>query len=816
MPENKAPSQDASGPSIAVMVAVFATATSVLAFEIALTRAFSVLLRYHFVFLAISLATCGLGIGGLIDFLLYRRFPHWHVPTQLAIRGLITGALYPLSVFLLFSTPLAAKLTSVWVVSAICICPFLAAGLLLSRAFAEFSAASGRLYFADLAGAAIGSFAVIAVLQLVGAINAAFVCGLLVALGAVVIGFSLRKPALTGGSVVVVIGLAALLVANVNFRYLDLPLMPLSHDPLAKPLYQELADPHAHAQIVASEWNAFARTDVVAYGNDKGEFDPEDDLYVYTDGEVPTNMMAFDGDLGALEGRLRPFIGFVPFEQFRPESVMLIGPGGGLDILLALAVGSKEIVGAELNPSIPRLVRRYGDFTGHIYDYENVHIYVDEARSFLRRSDREFDLIYMALAKTATTASSSLALVESYIHTKEAFVDCLQHLTPDGKIGFVCQEPLILMRTMLTAREALAEVGVPYEQSMQHFLAASMPLQAYVLGPYRHLLVISRSAITPEVAEQFAKHAIALHFDPAYAPGAYVPAPFTHLVDNPAMPAEQFVEWFNQERVAYGYTAVNIIPCTDDNPFVIDLTFGIPAQFTWFLVGAFGVGVVISLVLLVMAVRDRRCEASAGQLSAAIVYFMLLGIGFMLVEISLIQKLVLYLGYPVLSLSTLLFAILISGALGSLFTQRWPAEKLANVVMVAAAGIVLYGLASQYLYPTIVDATLAYDIRWRCLITMVMLFPLGFCLGMPFPSGIRVVGGWGQNLVPWLWGINGLTSVVGSVAAMSLAKLWAFRTCRLSAGRSMRAFSSSPARTHSLTGARPGMVVTSAQLSWRG
>ncbi len=779
MPDISVPSQRASGPSIAVMVAVFVTATSVLAFEIALTRAFSVLLRYHFVFLAISLATCGLGIGGLIDFLLYRRFPHWHVPTQLAIRGLITGALYPLSVFLLFATPLAAQLTSVWVVSAVCICPFLAAGLLLSRAFAEFSAASGRLYFADLAGAAIGSFAVIAVLQLVGAINAAFVCGLLVTGGAAAIGFSLHRPALTAGSLLVVIGLAALLLANLNARYLDLPVMPLRQDPLAKPLYQELADPQVHAKIIASEWNAFARTDVVAYGNDKNEFDPEADLYVYTDGEVPTNMIAFDGDLTALEGRLRHFIGFVPFEQFRPQRVMLIGPGGGLDILLALAVGSKEIVGAELNPSIPRLVRRYGDFTGHVYDYENVHIYVDEARSFLSRSDRNFDLIYMALAKTATTASSSLALVESYIHTEEAFVDCLRHLTPDGKIAFVCQEPLILMRTLLTAREALAQVGVPYEQSMAHFLAASMPAQAYLLGPYRHLLVISRNAIAPEVAAHFAKHTIALHLDPAYAPGAYVPAPFARLAEDPAIPPRQFVDGFNRQRVAYGYSTVNIMPCTDDNPFVIDLTFGVPAQFTRFLTGALSLAVLVSVVLLVLAVRDRRCQAGAGQLAAAILYFMLLGIGFMLVEISLIQKLVLYLGYPVLSLSTLLFAVLISGALGSLFTQRWPAERLAKVVMMAAAGIILYGLSSQYLYPTIVGATLACDIRWRCLITMVMLFPLGFCLGMPFPSGLRVVGSWGQNLVPWLWGINGLTSVVGSVAAMSLAKLWGFSNVQM-------------------------------------
>jgi len=774
MAQDRRVSQASHGLSIPVSVAVFLTATSVLAFEVALTRAFSVLLRYHFVFLAISLATCGLGVGGLLDFLLCRRFPQWHTPTQLSIRGLATAVLYPLAVVLLFATPLSARLTSVWVVSAVCICPFLAAGLLLSRAFAEFSAQSGRLYFADLAGAAIGSFAVIAILQLVGAINAAFVCGLLAALGAAVIACGLKRWPLKAGSAAVLIMLGLLFIGNTSFRYLDLPALPLQDDPLAKPLYQELADPQANARIVASEWNAFARTDVVAYADGNGEFDPKGDLYVYTDGEVPTNMIAFDGDLSAIGDRLQAFIGFVPFEQFRPQRVMLIGPGGGLDVLLALASGSKEIVGAELNPSIPRIVRRYGEFTGHIYDYENVHIYVDEGRSFLSRSQMQFDMIYMALTKTATTASSSLALVESYIHTKEALTACLQHLTPEGKIAFVCQEPLILLRTMLTAREALAAVGVPYENTVDHFLAAGMPRRAYMLGPYRHLLIISRNALSPEDGERFAKHAIAAHFDPAYAPGAYVPLPFKWLTDNPMMDARQFVNWFNADRVAHGYVPINIIPCTDDRPFVVDMTFGVPAQFTGFMAEAFGLAVALSLVLLLTTTRGIRHRLKPGPLAGAIGYFMLLGIGFMLVETSLIQKLVLYLGYPVLSLSTLLFAVLISSAVGSLFTQRWPEDKLPKVVMAASAGVVVYGLSSQLLYPAVVGGTLALDIRWRCLITMVMLFPLGFCLGMPFPSGLRVVGNWGHNLVPWLWGINGLTSVVGSVAAMSLAKLWGF------------------------------------------
>jgi hypothetical protein len=492
------------------------------------------------VFLAISLATCGLGVGGLIDYLLARRYPSFTGPLHLVLRGLALALLYPLSIFLLFATPLSAQLTSVTVVSAVCILPMLAAGSLLSRAFATYSAASGRLYFADLGGAAIGSFGVIAVLQLAGAINAAIACGVMAAFGATAIGFGAKRTAIALPALGVAGLLAALMIVNVNARVVDLPLMPLTHDPSAKPLYQELADPRIEAKIVASEWNAFARTDVVANANAEGEFAPEDDLYIYTDGEVPTNMIAFDGDLEKLSNRLRGFIGFLPFEQFRPKSVMLIGPGGGLDILLAFAVGSETIVGAELNPSIPRIVRQFGDFNGNIYDHENVNIAVDEGRSYMSRSGAEYDLIYMALTKTATTASSSLALVESYIHTKDAFVECLEHLTPDGKIAFVCQEPLILLRTLLTAREALGEVGVPLEQSMDHLAAAGLPRHMYGMGPYRNILIISRSSIAGETAEAFAKRAIVGGLDPVYAPGVYVPAPVSWLVETPSMSSAQF------------------------------------------------------------------------------------------------------------------------------------------------------------------------------------------------------------------------------------------------------------------------------------
>lgn len=758
--------------STGLLIGIFLITASGLAFEVALTRAFSVLLRYHFVFLAISLATCGIGIGGLIDYLLARRSAGG--VGSLVHRALALAVIYPVSVYLLFGTPLSAKLTSVWVVSGICILPFLISGLLLSRAFALYSSESGRLYFADLAGAAIGSFGVIAILQLAGAINAALACGILAAAGAAAIGLGARRFA--GGVTAVAVGvlLCGLLVANLHLRAVDLPLMPLQKDPFAKPLYQELADPAIKAHIVTSEWNAFARTDVVGYANEEGQFDPLDDLFIYTDGEVPTNMIAFDGDLSKLEGRLRSFIGFLPFEQFRPRSVMLIGPGGGLDILLALAVGSEAIVGAELNPSIPRIVRQYGDFNGHIYDYANVRIAVDEGRSFMSRSGAQYDLIYMALTKTATTASSSLALVESYIHTQDAFVECLGHLTGDGQIAFVCQEPALLLRTLLTAREALAEVGVPYEESMNHFLAAGLPRHMYDTGPYRNLLVISRSRISEQQARSFAARAVVGGLDPVFAPGAYTPVPLSWLVENPAMTPEQFVTRYNSERARWGGTPLNLLPCTDDSPFVVDLSFGVPAQFSRFLIGALLAAVLVSAILLLVLRGEGHPGSVVGRMGVAVVYFMLLGSGFMLIETALIQTLVLYLGYPVLTLSTLLFAVLISGSLGSLFTQRCSKASLPRVVMAAAAGAVAYGALSTYLFPAVVSATLSWGIMWRALITIIMLFPLGFCMGMPFPIGLRIAGEWSAHAVPWLWGINGLMSVVGSVAAMSMAKLWGF------------------------------------------
>lgn len=759
-----------------LLVAVFLTALSVLAFEVALSRAFSVLLRFHFVFLAISLATSGLGLGGLIDYLTNRWFHCTLTPgTHLSIRAILLAILYPLSIYLLFATPLSAYLTSVWVVSGICILPFLVAGSLLSRIFAEHSEAGGTLYFSDLIGAALGSFLVIGALQVMGATNVPFACGLLAAGAAVVLAFGGMKRgqgSIKFGSVLVAALLVAAFAGNLQARYLDLPIMPLRDDPAAKPLYQELGDPRIGARIVYSEWNAFARTDVVTNARPDGTTDPHDDLYIYTDGEVPTNMLWYPGSMAALSDRLRSFIGFRPFDWFRPEKVLLIGPGGGLDILLASAVGAKDIVGVELNPSIPRIVDRYADFNGHVYGRENVRIYVDEGRSFVRRSNEQYDLIYLALTKTATTASNSLALVEGYIYTREAFQDYLRHLTPDGKVAMVLQEPSLLLRTMLTALDALQHEGMTREQALDSVAVVGVPESLYGMGPYRHLLIVSRQPLAPALSARLAKESVALGLNPGYFPGAYEPLPFSWLTQKNAT-TPQFVEAWNQWL--FGRQFLNIHPRSDDQPFVVDMTFSLPGQFQALLIGALLLAAVFSIVAIRSQRGRQESAADTSSLSAAVLYFALLGVGFMLVEISLIQKLVLYLGYPVLSLSVILFALLLGGGFGSLLSQRWPVSSARHVAGAAALLVVLYGLLLQVGQGPTVSATLGWDIRLRSLLTILMLLPLGMALGAPFPTGLRAIGARAHSFVPWMWGVNGLTSVVGSVGAMMIAKFWGFQ-----------------------------------------
>jgi len=767
-------------PALTLLAGIFIVSLSVLVFEIALTRIFSVLLRFHFVFLAVSLATCGLGVGGLVDFLIRHRWPHTTDSSSfLAGCALLFGLLTPTGIILLLATPVAAYLTSVWAITAACLPAFVAAGIFLSHAFARYASLSGHLYFADLLGAALGSCLVIVILQLVGGFNTPFICGTGGVLAALLVAANERKMTMVLASSLAAVVVTGGLLANQRMRFVDLPKVPLAAGAATKPLHHELTDPRINSRIIYTEWNAFARTDVVATPRPDKHFAPSDDLYIYTDGDVPTNMLAFNGDLAAIRDRYEDFIGFLPFRYLRPDKVLLIGPGGGLDILMALAIGTKQIDGAELNPAIPRIVRKFRDFCGPIYDYQNVNIKVAEGRSYVSRSSQRYDLIYMALTKTATTASSSLALSESYAHTVEAFEQYYQHLSDRGQLAFVCQHPLILLRALLTARQAvMQQTGTTATEAMKHLALVSVPERQYDLGPYRHMLIMSRRPLRPAQAEKMGKQAVAMGLVPGYFPDVFDPVPFSWLTQR-NLTAEQFVIRYNKWSHQPATERWDFLPCTDDHPFFVDFTFGIPVQFRRFLWALVGATLLLSAAAWLWLSKQSPAALRQYHFWPAVVYFALLGVGFMLLEIALIQKLVLLLGYPVLTLSVILFSLLLGGGLGSLTSQSCSERTVLRWAAVAALGVAVITVALYLLLPAMVQHWLPLSIHLRSALVMALLLPTGFALGIPFPSGIRMVGAASRDLVPWMWGINGLTSVIGSVAAMILAKFIGFGSVML-------------------------------------
>jgi hypothetical protein len=799
--------------SFVLPLAVFLVSAAVISHEIALTRCFSVLLRYHYVFLIVSIATFGLGMGGLIDYLALRN-RSGEAWGRLAWLAAILAPLPALSVLVLFHPPVSHHLTSLWLVATATMPPFLVAGAFLSCVWRTFAGLGGRLYAADLGGAGLGSVAVIAGLQVFGGTGTPMAAGIGVGLAAVALAWQAGGLSRRVAACLAALAPALLLVANFATGFADLPAVPVTDDRAVKTLYQELGDPKQGARIIYSDWNAFARTDVVQY-QPPGEPQPWPDLYVYTDGDVPTNMKPFDGDLTKVLPDLEGFIGFLPFRLQRPEKVLLIGPGGGLDILLAFAVGTKEIDGAELNPSIPRVMRRFASLNGHLYEYSNVNIAVDEGRSRLSRSSKQYDMIYMALTYAATTSgSASLALVESYLHTVEAIRSSLKRLTPDGQLVFVCGEQRLLLRAFLTALAALEAEGVPRDQALRSLAVVDVWPEQYAGGPYRHMLLVRRKPLSEAESRTLGGAAMAMGLVPGYCPGVYEPAPFSTLVGGGT--ADDIDRLLNAS-FPLGVPAT-VRPVTDDRPFFADLTVGVPAGFGQFMIA----GAVLLLCIMAAAcvthwLARRATEAGpssdgiAGEKppeselwdcagnrtpSAAVasegsvptvwvagksLYFAGIGLGFMLVEVCLAQKLILYLGYPTLSLAVILFALLLGGGLGSLLTQSWTRARLAAGAAVGAGTVValVAGLGPAHALDGLFSATLAWPILARTATAAVVLLPLGFALGTQFPSGVRRLEGGNAGLVPWMWATNGTASVLGSVGAMCAAKLWGFHVVLL-------------------------------------
>ena len=763
-------------PAPALFLAVALLSAAVLGYEVALSRVFAVLLRYQFAFLIVSLALCGLGLGGLLA----NRFRHlsldklalwWGVLAALALGAILRGVF-----------PIIPQ--HYWVAALVVLLPFIAAGTFLALAFERYAAWGGRLYAFDLAGAAVAAVGSVALMQLLGAINACLAFGALGALTALLLGRDKKFP------LVIALILAALVPYNIKFGLWSVQPIPPKPDKdgatladrgVTQPLFTELGDPNHQSKIVDTRWNAFARTDVVSDPEGGGGF------LLYTNGNVPTNMLPWDGKIYQLPRLTNAFpISDWTFDNsnLQNQRVMSIGPGGGLDALLALRYGAEGFDGAEINPSIVELMKepKYARFNGDIYSHPKVHVSVAEGRAFVREARQKgvkYQLIFSALTKTATAGQGG-ALLESFIYTSDAFDDYLGALNPDGQLAIVGDAAPLLARLYATAYQHFTDQGQTTAQAGAHIAVVYYPQP----GPYQWALIVRPNPIPATDAARMNATAKARNIFPLWIPGQASSNelfPFGALGGG-ALTMEGFI---NAGLNLPGTPPLDLSPAPDNRPFVLDLStspwaiFQSSPSLTILLGLSVGATLLFAATLVgIGARREKHALGNAALGNAAalqVAYFLALGIGFMLIEIPLIEKLVLPLGYPTLSLTVILGSILLGGGAGAAWSQKFAGAALRSHAQACALGVAIFAAIFGVLSDPFSNLLLPLPLVARCVLVAIILLPLGFLLGTPFPAGLRL---WSvhqrEGFVPLIWALNGTASVVGSIAAAVAAKVIGF------------------------------------------
>jgi hypothetical protein len=760
-----------------MLAGIFLVSFSLIAFEITLSRLLSVLLSYHFVFAVLAVALLGLGGGGIILHLLEGPTGP---PKRPSPGFALWAALFALA--LSFSVLLAVRLgasfpalDNIYVYILLFLIPFLLAGILLALAYREFPAESGKVYGVDLIGAAGGSFGSLLLMDRCGVVTTVLVLGVLSALASLLL--ALVQP--PGRKKWLLPGLGFILLSLVcgaeTGGYLR-PEIPIGRNP-SKEIHDVLYGPALRGAIVETRWSSFGRTDLVKLP------DYPDQMDLYLDGTAGSPMFRFSGDAvnpGPVVAELKTnFPGYFPFLSLgegEKDNALIIGPGGGRDLLLALMAGVKQITAVEVNGDLVDMVRRHSPFNGGIYrDLNNVQVVVEEGRHFLKRHRGHFDLIMLSLPVTNTSRSlEGFALTENFLFTTDAVADYWGHLSDEGRLLVVAHDDIEALRLLSLSLEFLKRTGMDTQQAMQHlYLTGSEDYRVFVL---------KKKPLDPREATFLyrAMRPLGYPTGTSFFPGVGAPL-------NPALVAlESGARTAGELRALVKAKGYDIDPVWDNNPFFYKFEQGLPKPVSLVLWGS------ATLLLLVaggpLFKRRNLLRPSPGGRPAPhpplwriVLLFALLGIGFMLIELSLLQRVSLFLGSPVLSLAVLLSSLLAGAGMGGAWSRQLPPSlQTSSGIAWASLGVGIIALGYALFLPWFLQQLLVFSFAVRIGISATLLLPLGFCMGIPFPSGIRLL----QEIplapsIPWMWAVNGLGSVLGSTLTIAVAIRFGFMEAML-------------------------------------
>ena len=759
-----------------------------LGYEILLMRLFSIIQYHHFAYMIISLALLGYGASG--TFLVFARpqlLKHYGhaLVANIMLFGITGVTCFMAAQQLLFNPEEILwdyhqwiKLSLLYVLLAL---PFFFAANCIGLTFSRFQARISEIYAADLVGAGLGSIGIIGLLFVFFPAQALLLLGgLALTVGAVAWLETGRTPR---SAALLFIGGACLFF-----------LLPASWTVLAVSPYKGLSQQLriSGSRIIEERTSPLALLTVVE--NLQVPLRHAPGLSLNAAEELPEQLGIF-GDADTLQVITRypenrnhlSYLGMMtsalPYYLRTPGNVLILGAGTGTDILQAQYFNSADIEAVELNPQIIDLVQERPGFGVGLFNRANVSVHIGEGRGYVSQTKKKFDLIQLATPGSYSGSAAGLySLNENYMYTREALAEYLNHLTPTGFLsinGWVRLPPRDTLKIVATAVGALQQLGI--QDPSAHLLL--------IRGWQSNTLLIKRSALRKEEIEGARKFCEDRSFDVAYYPGMQPQeANRFNILQQPYFFKGVSRLLGSEHRSFIDNYKFNIQPATDDRPYFSHFFIWRTLPEIIRLKGRGGMALVESgyLVLVLTLVQAvlastllillpltfyRRQQDKIKQWShwRVAVYFLAIGFAFLLLEIGFIQKFILFLHHPLYAVSIVLAAFLIFAGLGSLFCQKkripvhWP-----------VAGIVLVGLMYLFVLEPIFAAMIGLPFGVKALAAVLLIGPLAFCMGMPFPLALAGLGAETEALIPWAWAVNGCASVVGAVLATLLAIQFGF------------------------------------------
>lgn len=767
-----------------LLITLFMLSMSVLLFELALTRIFSIVLWYDYAFMAISIAFFGLGIGSLLTHILKNKVKREQLPSKILQTTMIFAVSVPIFLVVIGHV-IPPNIHFIYLFYLSSSIPFFFAGISMSLIFFAMPREVSKLYFIDLVGAAAATLMLDPLMQRLGAESVLLSAALLVIgpslIAALVLSAPSQKKNVSNAPIIenkiklsgiVVLAASAILLA-VNTDANILAIKPGEN----KGLHYQLAKP-SEFEHLSTQWNSFSRIDVTRQLHPQDSDNDDDNngrskalSAIAIDADADTPVFKWNGSSADLVW-LKRFMDYLPFEiSTQVNNTLVIGSGGGEDVLVALAGGSKKVTAVEINPLIISTAKQFGNSAGNLYERKEVELFIDDGRRFISSSDSKYDRIVIKLVDSwAAQLAGGYALSENYLYTVEAFRQYLRHLDEDNGMLVMVRWNFELPRLMPLVAESLRQEkkGGSSEDIRKQILVVENRPGLYFESNnkqtiYPVLLIIKNNPFTDSEIN-LAKERIANNNARVIAmPGGYIQPPYdTLLLDKNYYHSQQLQE--SDLRAI-----LELKPPTDDSPFYFAKE-QVPNQMILLLETVLGVSAVLALLLIYYSRRNRALPITSSTSSwFHMIFVIFIGLGFMFLEITFIQKFLLLLGTPIMALTVILFSILLSSGIGAYLSGKLFHKNPYKAVVVSIPLLVGIVLAYYGLLQGIIDSSIILQLPQRIILTFALLSPAGLLMGFQFPSITRMAsmysnrGEHADENITLLWGINVIASVIATV-----------------------------------------------------